>query len=129
MVNTGLNFLSEGLKLNMGQRGLLIRAGWVILVSGHIAWVCGFLTFIGLQSPFVQAGVIEAVVEGQRGDKDSKIAELEDQVNLEAYRKASNISAWTSLDELKLSQLTRRLTQERLQKQKLEQAILEAKKK
>ena len=52
---SGINLLTEGFKLNMEQRGLLIRVGWVALVSGHILWICGFLGGVGLQTPFADA--------------------------------------------------------------------------
>lgn len=53
--------LKKGMQINHRQEGFLIRVLWVIAVSGHIAWVCGFLASIGLQSPFVQAGDMQKV--------------------------------------------------------------------
>lgn len=40
--------LVAGFQLNRRQQALLIRIFWVILVSAHIAWACGWLTMIGL---------------------------------------------------------------------------------
>lgn len=45
--------------LNKKQRQLLLRVLWVLAVSGHIAWVCGFLAFVGLSSPFARAADVE----------------------------------------------------------------------
>lgn len=52
--------LCEGMGLNKERRAFLLRALWVIIVSGHIAWVCGFLAGVGLASPFVRAGDLDA---------------------------------------------------------------------
>lgn len=51
--------LSEGMGLNKERRAFLLRALWVIIVSGHIAWVCGFLGALGLATPFATAGDME----------------------------------------------------------------------
>ena len=40
--------LTLGFNLNRRQQALLLRVGWVLLVTTHIAWACGALTFIGL---------------------------------------------------------------------------------
>lgn len=69
--------MKKGLSLNTEQEGIIIRAGWVIVVTGHIAWVCGFLTFIGLSSPFVAAGEIEQFKVVQTAKLDSLIAKQE----------------------------------------------------
>lgn len=55
--------LKKGMQIDHKQEGFLIRVLWVIAVSGHIAWVCGFLAGIGLQSPFVHAGDMRKVEE------------------------------------------------------------------
>jgi hypothetical protein len=53
--------LERGMGLKEGQSKLLIRVGWIIIVSVHIAWVCGWLVTFGLASPFVRAAEIAAV--------------------------------------------------------------------
>lgn len=45
----------NGLGLTREQQGLIMRATWFGFVSFHILWVCGWLTLIGLESPFVHA--------------------------------------------------------------------------
>ena len=47
--------LSEGFGLNKKQRQLIIRVAWVVAVSGHILWICGFLGWMGLNAPFARA--------------------------------------------------------------------------
>lgn len=119
-----LSLLTEGLKLNVAQRGLLIRVGWISLVSFHIFWVCGWLSVLGLSPPFAQASDIQQsaartdakispAIETLKLMLQSKIDELDDGVALETLRKTSQPGKWTELDELKLSQLRRRLQQER----------------
>lgn len=41
--------------LTKDQQVFLIRSGWVLFVTGHIMWVCGWLTFMGVSPPFVQS--------------------------------------------------------------------------
>jgi hypothetical protein len=62
-----LQLLTEGFKLNVDQRGLLIRVGWVLMVSGHIAWACGLLAFVGFSSPFVRAENLAQVEQKLNG--------------------------------------------------------------
>jgi hypothetical protein len=58
-LNEKLDLIAEGFGLTRDQRRLLIRIAWVLGVSGHIAWVCGFLSIIGLASPFARADRVE----------------------------------------------------------------------
>lgn len=50
-----LNLITEGFGIPRSVRGVLIRIAWVLFVTGHILWVCGWLAFIGVQSPFARA--------------------------------------------------------------------------
>lgn len=59
MLNEAGDAVSEGFGLNKKQRQLIIRVLWVLGVSGHIAWVCGFMSFLGLVSPFARATDVE----------------------------------------------------------------------
>lgn len=47
--------LAAGFRLKRDDRVLLLRVFWVVAVSTHIAWVCGFLVAFGLPSPFARA--------------------------------------------------------------------------
>lgn len=50
--------ISEGLKvlgLNREQGRLFLRVAWVLFVTFHIAWVCGWLTAFSLNAPFAAA--------------------------------------------------------------------------
>lgn len=40
--------LALGFQLNRRQQALLLRVGWVIIVTTHIAWACGWLGVLGL---------------------------------------------------------------------------------
>ena len=73
----GFELLKKGMRIDHEQEGFLIRVFWVVAVTGHIAWVCGFLTFIGLSSPFVAAGEIEQFKVVQTAKLDSLIAKQE----------------------------------------------------
>lgn len=40
--------LSAGFQLNRRQQAMVLRVLWVLLVSAHIAWACGWLAALGL---------------------------------------------------------------------------------
>jgi hypothetical protein len=40
--------ISTGFALDRKQQALLLRVLWVLVVSLHIAWACGWLTAVGL---------------------------------------------------------------------------------
>ena len=52
-------FLALGTNINRHQQVILLRVLWVVVVSGHILWVCGALAFFGFSSPFAKAGDFE----------------------------------------------------------------------
>lgn len=54
-VTGAFSALSAGFGLSRRQQALILRILWVILVSFHIAWVCGFTTFLGFVPPFAKA--------------------------------------------------------------------------
>lgn len=58
--------LVTGMGLKPQQIKLLIRVGWVLGVSFHMAWVCGWLVAFGLASPFARAGDVEQLQKAAR---------------------------------------------------------------
>lgn len=42
-------------------QAVLIRAAWVVVVTGHIAWACGWLVFLGLPAPWARADALDAL--------------------------------------------------------------------
>jgi hypothetical protein len=48
------SFLDEVLGLDPDQRRTVFRVAWVVLMSGHILWACGWLTALGF-SGFAKA--------------------------------------------------------------------------
>lgn len=109
----GVNLLTEGFKLNMDQRGLLIRVGWVVLVTGHILWICGFLGIAGLETPFAAAGdftklqasvseIQKSGVEGQLRQISTDLFNLERQVNdLRTDKKDVPDIYWQRINDLR----------------------------
>ena len=73
----GFDVLKKGMRIDHEQEGFLIRVLWVLAVSGHIAWVCGFLGFIGLHSPFVAASDLTQFKSEQVSKLDSLISKQE----------------------------------------------------
>jgi len=76
-VEQGWEALKKGMRINHEQEGFLIRVLWVLFVTGHVFWVCGFLAFAGLQSPFVQAAELERFKAVQVAKLDSLIVKQE----------------------------------------------------
>ena len=60
-VSGGLGLLSLGMGLSRSQLALVVRVGWVLMVSTHILWACGLLTSIGLAAPFARADDVEGL--------------------------------------------------------------------
>lgn len=87
--------LCEGMGLNKERRAFLMRALWVIFVSGHIAWICGFLTGLGLTSPFVRAGDLDtkyAEITAKQVSADQRAARIESLLQKQLLRgKATEI--------------------------------------
>lgn len=59
MFNVVQEALEKGMGLKVEHQRVLIRVGWVLIVTGHIAWVCGWLVSIGLAAPFARAGDVD----------------------------------------------------------------------
>lgn len=55
--------LFDGMGITKEQRVLIMRTGWVTFVSAHIMWVCGWLAFAGLSSPFANATSLETLTK------------------------------------------------------------------
>lgn len=47
-VSTIFGALSRAFSLNRREQALLLRILWVLVVSAHIAWACGWLAVFGL---------------------------------------------------------------------------------
>lgn len=47
--------------LNKSQMRLVFRIGWVLLVTFHILWICGWLAFMGLEAPYAHASDMAAL--------------------------------------------------------------------
>lgn len=125
----GAGLLTEGFKLNVEQRGLLIRVGWVIFVTFHVAWVCGRLAMFGLVSPFVSANELNAVATALQSSVEqataptnkglqaiiaANIAQLEEDVDVMEFRRTSAPSRWTELDARMLTRAKQRLETQRI---------------
>lgn len=50
----GIGFLTTAFGLNAKQQRLVVQIGWVVIVTTHIAWACGWLAMLGLAG-FVKA--------------------------------------------------------------------------
>ena len=53
-VTGAFSALAVGFRLSRKDQALLLRVLWVLLVSAHIAWACGWLSVLGL-SGFAKA--------------------------------------------------------------------------
>ena len=80
MLDKAGDALVTGLGLKRAQVALLIRVGWVVLVSGHIAWVCGWLTFAGITTPFARASELDQL---KRASNISARIALNDEIRIQ----------------------------------------------
>lgn len=119
-----VGLLTEGFKLNMEERGLIIRVLWVVTVTAFMMWILGFFAFFGMGSPFATAGDLEksqektkALIEplgaGIKSMLDSDILALEEDVDVLLARRAANPSIWTELDQRQLTRKTQLLDSKR----------------
>jgi hypothetical protein len=60
--------LGAAMGLTKENVSLFLRVGWVIIVSSHIAYVCGWLAFVGLTvgQPFARAADIQEIQRTMR---------------------------------------------------------------
>jgi len=82
--------LSMAFGLKPQQQRLIVRIGWVSLVSVHIAWVCGWLAAIGLHAPFAYAGDVE---------KLQRTVNLSAQLNLAQEIRSQTVAKCRSQDQ------------------------------
>lgn len=54
-----LDLVSDGFHLTKGQRSLLIRVLWVLLVTINMMYVHGLLVYLGISAPFAHAADVE----------------------------------------------------------------------
>lgn len=78
-----IQVILENVGIKRDHQRLFLRALWVLGVSGHVAWICGFLTVAGLNSPFVRAEDI--------GKVEQKVTAVEQKVT--ALERSSQVSA------------------------------------
>jgi len=88
-MNEKLSLLSDGFGLSIAQRQLLIRVLWVLGVSTHIAWVCGFLGVVGLAPPFARA---------ERVDRLEQSAQIAARISLQQEYRVQ-VRAYCLVDE------------------------------
>lgn len=58
-----LQMIWDTLGLNAEQRVFLMRSAWVAFVSIHILWVCGWLTPVGVSSPFAHSDSLDTLTK------------------------------------------------------------------
>lgn len=59
--------------LTKEQRIFIVRVGWVGFVSIHIAWVCGWLTPLGLETPFAHSNTLTMLVNIVNSERVERI--------------------------------------------------------
>lgn len=63
----------DAIGLTREQQRFIVRAMWVTLVSIHILWVCGWLAFFGVVSPFASATSLDQISSDLRGDRIERL--------------------------------------------------------
>lgn len=89
-------------------------AGWQIAKRVLTPWVVGVVqTAVAADTEKKINTKLIPVLSALKSNKESAVAEMEDDFKLETLRKQQVGSKWTNYDELKLTQLERRLKDER----------------
>ncbi len=63
-VKESLDLLARGMGLRPQDLAMIIRVGWVIIVSAHMLWVCGLLAWAGIDIPFARASDFSKLEQG-----------------------------------------------------------------
>lgn len=91
--------LETGLGLKREHQRLLVRTCWVLFVTGHVMWVCGFLAAIGLASPFARASDVDKLLHA---------AEVNARISMQSeIRVQTRLFCQTSDEEVKASAMKR----------------------
>lgn len=72
-----VDLTSRAFGLNKKQQVILLRVLWVMAVSGHIAWICGWLTPFRITPPFV------SVIDAQASMQDERDRRVKDRQEIE----------------------------------------------
>lgn len=104
MIEAIAKTLEQGLGLKREHQKILIRTGWVFFVTGHVLWVCGWLTAMGLASPFASAADVDKLLRAaQVNARISMQTELRVQIRAWCIAEDPEIRqlAWRRIDELR----------------------------
>ncbi len=96
--------LEKGIGFKRSAWPILIRVAWVAFVTGHVLWVCGFLTALGLASPFAKASDVEKLLRAQEiSARISMQQELRVQIRAWCIAQDPEIRqvAWDRIDQLR----------------------------
>jgi hypothetical protein len=52
--------------LTVEQQRLIVRVAWVSFMTFHVFWACGWLTVVGLATPFASASEVKDLVQEVR---------------------------------------------------------------
>ncbi len=100
-----VQLISEGFNLNPRQRSLFLQIAWVSFVTFHILWVCGWLGFAGLATPFARAADFNQLQASSNITASLSIAqEIRAQVQLlcETLNPTSRNAIITTIDKLQV---------------------------
>lgn len=61
-----LDLFSKAFGIGQKMQAALLRVLWVLFVTGHIAWVCGWLDRFGFPAPFSRPADVGAAVDSER---------------------------------------------------------------
>lgn len=83
----------------------MLQIAWVSFVTIHILWVCGWLGFIGLQTPFAKAAAFDELQQSSNITASLSIAqEIRAQVQLlcETFNPTSRNTIIATIDKLQV---------------------------
>lgn len=103
-VADGTSLIVRGFGLNAKMQGIVVRVLWVLAVSGHIAWVCGWLTPMRVAPPFVNINDAATTMQEERDRRVADRRELEGAIG--DIRKNANAALGISINHELRDQMT-----------------------
>ena len=70
-----VDLTSRAFGLNKKQQAVFIRIIWVLAVTGHIAWVCGWLSPFRISPPFVY---LDDANRGMQEERDRRVKDRQE---------------------------------------------------
>lgn len=96
--------------LTKEQRSFILRSTWVGLVSFHMVWVCGWISFAGVEAPFAKAADMASITKQLLEDRVERLDQAIQTVRGQQCRTAVDSPARQNYTD-RLNELFRKYTE------------------